>query len=148
MKSPFWNFSRSLFHRLNGYIPSIKRGTNGFLWTNISKFDYNSTTPSQELQDRNLSGFQLLKSEINIVKPDVIVFLTGDKYDSRIKSIFDVDAPPLGDDLPLVRLNFADGFMPKFVFKTEHPRTLCQHKKYSGTGMYHKVLNAIIDTVR
>ena len=148
LRSSFWNFSRSIFHSLNCIDSTVTRQTNGFLWTNISKFDHNSTTPPEELQDRNLAGFQLLKDEIYIVNPDVIVFLTGDKYDLRIKSIFNVDVPLLSDDLPLVRLNFTNGFAPKFVFKTEHPRTLCQHKKYRGKGMYQKVLDKIIETVR
>ena len=77
LRSPFWNFNRSIFHRCNSHNPTVTRNTNGFLWTNISKFDCNSTTPSTDLQDRNAEGFALLKAEIAILKPDIVVFLTG-----------------------------------------------------------------------
>ena len=81
LRSPFWNFSRSLFYNLNKNHDSVSRKTNGFLWTNISKFDAGTTTPSSELQQQNITGFELLRSEITTVKPDVVVFLTGIKYD-------------------------------------------------------------------
>jgi hypothetical protein len=37
--------------------PSVTRNTNGFLWTNISKFDCNSTTPSDDLQEPQCRRF-------------------------------------------------------------------------------------------
>lgn len=147
LKSPFWNFSRSLFHRLNGHIPSVRRGTDGFLWTNISKFDSKTSTPSDELQERNLKGFHLLKDEISITKPDIVIFLTGTKYDGRIASVFGGKVVEVASGVPLHRIKTDNGELPLMTFKTEHPRTLCQHKKYKSEKMYHKVLAEIIATV-
>lgn len=147
LKSPFWNFSRSLFYSLNGHNSFVERGTNGFLWTNISKFDYHSSTPSLDLQERNMSGFSLLKTEINITRPDIVVFLTGTKYDARIASVFGGENIELESGVPLYRIQTTDGSLPRMTFKTEHPRTLCQHKKYKSEKMYQKVLAKIITTV-
>lgn len=152
LRSPFWNFNRSVFYRLNNSEFGVSRKTNGFLWTNISKFDYASSTPSQELQDKNIAGFKLLRGEIELTKPDIVIFETGGScdqrsYDQRIEAALGVNVPKFGAELPLVRLDNVSGLSPQFIFKTEHPRTLCQHNKYRGQRMYHKVIEKIVDTV-
>lgn len=139
--SQFWNFSRSFFHRMNG----VDRKRNGFLWTNISKFDYGQTTPSQELQNLNPSGFMLLKEEISICKPDIVIFLTGGKYDGRIKSMFQIADDAMVEGMPVWRIDGAGSDSPSLMFKTEHPRTLCQSRNYRGQRMYHKVIEFIVD---
>ncbi len=69
--SPFWNFSRSFFSKIN----EVDKREKGFLWTNISKFDVNTTTPDKE--QYHFESFELLRKEVQIVKPDIVLFLTG-----------------------------------------------------------------------
>ena len=127
LTSPFWNFSRSIFHGLNS---DMSRQTPGFLWTNISKFDDGGTTPNQELQHKNERGFHLLREEIRITKPDVVIFLTGTKYDCWIAKVFNlIELPePVLDGL-LWRIHTNNDILP-LMFKTQHPRTLCAQKLY------------------
>lgn len=139
LTSPFWNFSRSLFYASNEGSPGISRRTNGFLWTNISKFDSSGTTPSSDLLNQNSKGFDLLRQEIAITKPDIVVFLTGRKYDERINTVFKNESESLLDNELLYLLQTADGSLPYLTFKTEHPRTLCQAK------MYRPVLDKIVE---
>ncbi len=130
LTSPFWNFSRSLFHALNNHHSGVTRRTTGFLWTNISKFDEDGTTPTWELQQQNEESFALLKQEIAITKPDIVLFLTGKKYDYWIDRVFSPADDEILKNGLLYKLTTADGSLP-IAFKTEHPRTLCTQKKYS-----------------
>jgi len=129
LRSHFWNFCRSCFHRLNSNN-DITRKTNGFLWTNISKFDSNSATPPYELQLRNKAGFELLKREIAIIQPDVIVFLIGTKYDDWLSHLFKFDAEPVLKGVLLKVLHASKEFSLPLAFQTQHPRTLCVQKAY------------------
>lgn len=145
LRSPFWNFNRSIFHGCNSDNPSVTRNTNGFLWTNISKFDCNSTTPSADLQERNAEGFALLKAEIAILKPDIVVFLTGSKYDERINAVFNPEREAILSDGYLYRLSTSDGSLPIHTFQTKHPRTLLGSSRNKLPNRYREVLEKIVE---
>lgn len=145
LRSPFWNFNRSVFHGCNFANPSVTRKTNGFLWTNISKFDCNSTTPSYDLQDRNAEGFELLKAEIAILKPDVVVFLTGSKYDERINTVFKPERETILPDGYLYRLSTTDGSLPPHTFQAKHPRTLIGNRWAKMPNRYREVLEKMVE---
>jgi hypothetical protein len=130
LTSSFRNFIRSSFSGLNGDVSGANRHTNGFLWTNISKFDTVGTTPAYEVQRQNAAGFFLLKDEIAIARPDIVVFLTGHKYDCWINKIFQPTCQELLPNGLLYSLTTVDHSLPHLTFKTEHPRTLCQRKLY------------------
>lgn len=131
LRSPFWNFSRSLFYSLNHRDPAVSKKTNGFLWTNVSKFDSQTTTPSFALQQQNAAGFELLKQEIAIVRPDVVVFLTGTKYDHWLDHLYKHTRVPLLDDKGVLSQLESDTYLlPALTFQTQHPRTLSMQKHY------------------
>jgi hypothetical protein len=138
LRSPFWNFCRSCFHRLNSN-DGVTRKTNGFLWTNISKFDSNSTTPHSDLQQRNKAGFDLLKREIAVIQPDVVVFLIGTKYDGWLSDLFELNPEPILEGGLLKKLYNSTGLLPPLTFQTQHPRTLCMQKAY------HTVLDKLVE---
>ncbi len=143
LTSNFWNFNRSFFFTMNKHNPAVSRKTNGFLWTNISKFDYNGKTPSQKLQNSNPEGFSLLRQEIAICRPNIVVLLTGEKYDHHVNSIFDPKSEKIDLSIPLWKVSANNTKLSVLMFKTEHPRTLCQNKKYRDDKMYWKVLEAM-----
>lgn len=145
LRSPFWNFNRSVFYGCNYANPSVTRNTNGFLWTNISKFDCNSTTPSPDLQDRNKEGFELLKAEIAILKPDVVVFLTGSKYDGRIDAVFNPMRETILPDGYLYQLSTTDGSLPVRTFQTKHPRTLLGNRRANMQNRYREVVRKVVE---
>ncbi|GAB3742332.1 hypothetical protein [Spirosoma lituiforme] len=129
LRSPFWNFSRSFFQVMNSHRNGTTRKTNGFLWTNVSKFDYHGQTPPIDLQQRNEAGFALLKDELAILQPDIVVFLTGHKYDGWIKQLFSPKQESLlGDYLYLLQDPNHD--LPRLTFQTHHPHTLSRGKIY------------------
>ena len=129
LRSPFWNFSRSFFQLMNRHTDGVIRKTNGFLWTNLSKFDYHGQTPPVDLQQRNEAGFALLKDELAILQPDIVVFLTGHKYDFWIERLFGPAREPLlGDYLYLLRDQSHE--LPQLAFQTHHPHTLNRGRMY------------------
>jgi len=129
LNSPFWNFFRTLFYNLNYEDSSVSRKTSGFLWTNISKFDLNGTTPSKNVQEENAAGFELLKAEIEIVKPDIVIFCTGTKYNDKIKSVFQPTWNNILGGGLLTQLLTPDNSLPGLTFQTKHPRTLCMKRE-------------------
>ncbi len=130
LSSPFWNFCRSFFHNLNQSPNSVSKQTNGFLWTNISKFDHQYTTPNWDLQQQNKAGFELLKQELAIVKPDVVVFVTGTKYDYWIDQLFSPNKTAVLEDDLLQVVRDPNQLLPHLTFQTQHPRTLCMRRMY------------------
>ena len=138
LRSPFWNFCRSCFYQLN-QDSGVEKKTNGFLWTNISKFDSSSTTPHADLQERNRFGFELFKQELSIIQPDVVVFLTGTKYDYWLDQLFTLERESELDNGLLTMLHDSTGLLPRLSFQTKHPRTLCMQKSY------RPVLNKLVE---
>jgi hypothetical protein len=101
----------------------VERQTNGFVWTNISKFDGISTTPHLDLQERNRLGFELLKQEFAIIQSNVIIFLTGTKYDVWLAKLFTLNQEPVN------MLYDYNGLLPRMSSQTKHPLTLVMQKK-------------------
>jgi len=130
LRSQFWNFSRAFFYNLNKSAGDVSKKTNGFLWTNISKFDSNTTTPTFELQQQNAAGFELLKQEIAILQPDVVVFLTGRKYDHWLEQLYHPEREPVTGTDSLWLLHSSTRLLPTLTFQTQHTRTLSMQKSY------------------
>ncbi len=137
--SPFWRFSLSLQNILNGNVLPL-----GFLWTNFSKLDYNKTSPPARLikQNPKIFGFDLLVEELNIVKPDILVFLTNwnNEYGWQFERVFNgVQYETLKEGyLYLCKHHL----LPKKTFLTWHPNGL-QYK-----GKFSEVLNLISDNCK
>jgi hypothetical protein len=137
LTSPFWNFSRSFFKN----ITHLDRKNKGFLWTNISKFDINCTTPPEELLNANPEGFWLLKKEIEIIKPDITIFLTGQKYDLWMKEYLGVSFDEIysNEKTNIHKVMDRDGFLPLKSYKVAHPNTLY------WAGQYKIILNELLN---
>ena len=73
--SPFWWFREKFSDRMG---IDKKRFMKGTLWTNLSKIDVNKTTPTGGPLFGDLSQLfvSLLVAEIEIVKPNIILFMT------------------------------------------------------------------------
>ena len=124
--SPFWRFVKMFYHSING-----DKLPNGFLWTNFSKCDSFGTTPSFEIQKLNESGFNLIKNEINIVKPDIVLFLTGWTFEHHFQRIFN------GLNYITIEKDFIyqceHPSLPENTFMTMHPNGLNFRKKFTST---------------
>lgn len=121
--SPFWRFLHDFNNKMN---PNGNEG--GFLWTNLSKTDHNKTTPKKELQCKAISGYLLLREELKIIKPDIVIFLTSWKYDNMLREIF----PNVEFDIikPRFLTQLKHNDLPILTFRTYHPAYLNRSKNF------------------
>ena len=68
----------------------------------------------------------LLRREIAILKPDIVVFVSGPRYDGTIKSEFpDMEVSPLSRKLPVMAAGVVRaGGLPARTVRTYHPEYL------------------------
>jgi hypothetical protein len=136
--SPFWRFNKTLFKKLNP-----NNNPHGLLWTNLSKIDQNGKGVNDFVRKTNKAGYKLLVKEIEITKPDTVVFLTSWKEDTTLKSLFNGLNFKKVEDLPynyLIRLE--SKLLPFNSFRTYHPRFLnSKRSKYSINDLIGKILS-------
>jgi hypothetical protein len=85
LNSPFWRGFRLLSAAINGCEDSA-------LWSNVFKVNVGGSViencKAAEISELRRVQKGLLNQEINILKPDVVVFLSGPRYDSTIQCDF------------------------------------------------------------
>jgi hypothetical protein len=82
-RTPFWQACHQLNLKLNPDGPQY-----GFIWSNLIKIDQNKHRPVAEIEEKVCTAFPVLPLEIQISRPDVVVFFTGPNYDFRLKKTF------------------------------------------------------------
>ncbi len=80
--SPFWRYSHTLFKALNPAGPD-----RAFLWSNLIKVDQKKDRPESQIESE-VATLRLLPEEIRLLKPDVVVFFTGPKYENCLQNTF------------------------------------------------------------
>lgn len=125
--SPYWNFN----WRLMQANPDV-----GFVFQNVVKVGkYSLAGCDNDIYQLTKQYFPVWKEELQILKPSIIIFLTGN-YDWRIKEIvseFDVIHIDTGRELFLDELKFQDVHIPR-AYRTNHPRRLQMDKRYFTTA--------------
>lgn len=136
-KSPYWNFQRRIL-KLN---PSV-----GFISNNIVKIGKKHNAGCSDSID-NLAHeyFPVFMEELRILKPDVIVFLTGPYYDWRIRrTMGNFTTQHIGEDGILCdRLIFEDKTIPDAI-RINHPGWLIRNNnKIYHDKLYHKMISIV-----
>lgn len=82
---PYWSYIRTITEEVYG-----EKGADYIAYTNIIKCNNSGTidNTSELVKDNCISKMQVLKREIELLKPNKIIFLTSWYYDDYIKSIF------------------------------------------------------------
>jgi hypothetical protein len=124
---PFWNEFKRIKNEL------LKEKNALFLWNNINKIGKIGKGNIQEINDIQFNYFQIIKEEIRLFKPNIMIFLTGPQYDTFIrKNIGDFEQKEISDSIWEISLK-DDSFKNIKTFKTYHPNAL-----------YHKSKNRIV----
>lgn len=113
--TPFWLATRKLNATINADSPN-----QGLLWSNLVKVDEMGERPSREVEEAT-AALGLLPAEIEIARPDVIVFFTGPNYDNRLRSSFP------GSELVEIDKTSArvvHPALPPHTYRTPHPNYL------------------------
>lgn len=130
INSPFWHYLKRIQSTLSVSLPDK---TIEIVWNNIYKIgnkEKGKNRPVKLIRDFENEYFNLIREEIEILKPDVIIFLTGPNYENRVKKIF-----PIVSSIPLVssirqeelsKFQFENGVS---AYRTSHPNYLQLSKK-------------------
>ena len=121
--SPYWNFQWRIIQK----NPNV-----GYVFQNVVKIGKQTNAGCDDvIYNATKQYFPVWREELNILKPDLIVFLTGPNYDKRIQEVVGsfVTEHISGVDGLLDKIIFDDKTMPMAI-RTNHPRNLQQNKKY------------------
>jgi hypothetical protein len=119
-RSPFWNAARKLeklFKISDGQI----------LWSNLNRVDRNKGRPF-EIEKPLYEAFPVLSSEIEIAKPDVVVFFTGPYFDDLIALNFPRVKFEAVNSLGKRLVRVIHGNLPSSSFRTYHPNYMRRKK--------------------
>lgn len=124
----FWRFVRHLEARL-GIEPGC------IVWSNLERVDQEKTgtrnrRPVADIETELNTLFPVLKQEIALTVPDVVVFFTGPDYDDQLERIFPNavrSAIPGFDVRALARVEHPA--LPKKAFRSYHPGHLVRDRQ-------------------
>lgn len=133
-RGPFWNE----FKRIKNHISSKKNTT--FIYNNINKIGKIGVGNLKAINDIQFDYFNVVKEEINILHPTVVLLFTGHDYDFFIeKNIGRFNQKKLSDSI--FQLEFEKAYKNIKFFKTYHPNALYHQKKN------RIVINELIDRI-
>lgn len=108
--TPFWKGLRSIHQAIVGEDDS-------FLHTQLVRFDLNCQRPPEHIEELLQKEYNVLPMEIDVLNPDVIIFLTGPYYDDRIRETYR-DTYVRGDQLGFLPI---EGFKGNELTRLSHP---------------------------
>lgn len=133
--SPIWRFYRTILNKMN--LQKIESG----IWTNLFRFDIKGYPPPKAILPHVFKFQQnLLRKELEILNPDIVIFVTYWKNDYIINNEFGAarNYPISGvAEKVLCRVEF-----PKqsfIAFRTYHPAYLQRIK------LFHAVIDLILE---
>lgn len=132
-QSPFWRSIKILKEKL---LNTHAKNNIDFMWTNLCKYDYNGKRAPLDIQNEIYDAFtidnHILLDEIKIYNPNVVIFMTGSKYDWYIQRIFK-DTEDNLQQRSFTRLCSKD--LPEHSYRTYHPNYLSRIKSLEATIM-------------
>jgi hypothetical protein len=119
----FWNGFARFTNILNAKYPDKQIR---YVWNNIVKIgkDHEAGRPPKNIYDAEREFFHVIPDEVKILKPDIILFLTGPNYDDVIRDNFgELAYSPVS---PYSERQLAKVVIPsiRFAFRTYHPNYL------------------------
>lgn len=120
------------------------RNETNFIWSNINKFGSTGKgRPVSEVTDMENKEFNVFIDEIQILKPDVCLFLTGPRYDDDIKNkVNDVECVPFEKFSERQLAKVKSSFLPQ-----NHIGLTIQDMETELKKLYMKIFKAIINDI-
>ena len=130
----YWTPVRDLFARLNPTATDV-----GLVSLNISKFDLGKQAPPPDIMRAQVAT-DLLRSEIDALAPDVLVFHTGPTYERWLRAW--LPGAVITGDKWLATIESAD--LPRFSFRSHHPQYL--NLKSRRAEIYSEIVARVLST--
>src|SRR5690554_3843762 len=134
---PFWNEFNRIIKNVSNESDAV------FSWNNIVKIGRIGKGNLDKINNINRDYFQVIKSEINIFSPSMLVFFTGPNYDRFIKEyIGEFEQKELISNV--WEIHFKDEkYKDLKVIKTYHPNHLYFNKKIKQREVIKKIISEI-----
>ncbi len=134
--SPFWN----IYHKLERSILNKDYCT---VWGNVNKYDLECDKPYGEYENKISELDYILKDEINILKPNIIIFICGYTFDERIENIYKQANFKTVFDWTfnqMVKIEHSD--LPEHTYRTYHPKYLRMSK------LENRIINTLSNIIK
>jgi hypothetical protein len=134
---PFWRFYRRMLHQLDLPVRAA-------VWTNLFRLDVAGSPPEEPMTSSALTFQQdLLRKELEILNPDLVIFTTGWRYDPIIGGEFgQIRKYPIAGIRERLLCRIKLPGQPFLTLRTYHPAYL------SWNGSTKMVLDQISRHVR
>ena len=139
-KRAFWQGLKPFITAIKSKYPNKKIA---FIWNNIIKIGKlnEKGTPPDYIYNIEKKYFSVVKEEINILKPNMILFFTGPNYDNKLIDNFGALKLNKISSLPESELASLELLDISNVFRTYHP----MGAKFFGKEYIDKCFTAIIE---
>jgi len=134
--STIFKASRRLYKELNS-----TNYPHGYLWSNLVRVDEVGHRPKPEIEDIVCDSFPVLSYEIEILKPDAVIFFIGQDYDIRLEKTFK-GLEKIKSDSEILIHRIKHEQLPENTFRTNHPESF-----RFRTGLYFKTIDTIVKLV-
>lgn len=128
--SPFWHYIKNINSSLNRQLPGK---TIEIIWNNIYKIgnkEKGKNRPTDIIRSFENEHFNVIEEEVNILKPDAVIFFTGPNYEKRVEKIFSIAlSMPLVSSInerELAKFQLSNGIT---AYRTYYPNYLQQNSK-------------------
>ncbi|MCM3175862.1 MULTISPECIES: hypothetical protein [Paenibacillus] len=142
--TPFWKGMRRLYRVIS---PGV--GDDGFLHTELVRFDYANTRPPHAIESLLQQEYNVLPMEISALAPDVVIFLTGPYYDNRLIETFsrvgNIDESLRFESIEDIGANVLSrvvhSTLPYHTYRTYHPNYSLHYKEKTIFVLLEKALS-------
>lgn len=149
----FFSFPYNFCASINGLEDNQDSKKSYLAWVNLREFSFDEepkTPLNKEAQDIIDTEFNILEEEIKIINPDIVLFLTGPKYDEYIKKqlkgvqYYNVENYDIEDFAGLEHPILKN----KKAFRIHHPRAFNSKyliEKLNRRYLYNEFLNKLLE---
>jgi hypothetical protein len=105
---------------------------------NLNRFDQGKRTPSEKNRTSLSKLDGLLKSELALLAPHVVIYFTGPLhgYDGRLEEAFKTTQGPIDGFKPRQLCRLISDSLPPATFRTYHPSFLQRRRKQTSLRRY------------
>lgn len=115
----YWNAVKSFQTAFEAIDPSSRFTANNLI--KIGKA-WDRGSPPESVIDWQAHWHELIREELNILQPDVVIFLSGPNYDRHIEKIFgEVSFESLSERPARELARVVSSGLPRHSFRTYHP---------------------------
>lgn len=143
------NYKRAIFTFMDILVEKLRSNNKktGILWTNLLRHDYfgNGKVPYDVEEKITFDNNYIFRKEVEILKPDAIVFVTGPKYDYILEKTFPGIKKIAIKNMAVGEICLLEHeYIPRKAIRVYHPDA----HKYRGRDYRWKLSSDILEVIK